>query len=112
MSIITQSTDAPSNIERIAEWRPRFQRVKRGELGHPIAEIRSAAKALYLTEAAIECGIRHYAKSHGLTDRERAAAVSCALQSFRTGSSAAKAMSDGYERAGELAWGTKPGGAE
>lgn len=108
MSIVTQSTEAPSNVQRIAEWRPRYQRVKRGELGHPVAEIRTAAKTLYLTEAAIECSLREFAKAHGLTDKERAASIACALRVFRAGSSAATAIAEGRKRACDLAWGNGP----
>jgi len=107
MSIITRSTDAPNNVTRIAEWQPRFDRVKRGEACHPIAELKSSAKTLYLTEAAIECSLREYGKDHGLTRREIAAAIQCGLRVFRHGSSAATAIGEGRKTAREFAWGAK-----
>lgn len=106
MSILTRSTEAPTNVTRMADWRPRFERVKAGALGHPIAEIKTATQRLYLTEAAIECSLRDYAKQNGLSESERAASIACALRWFRGGSSAAKAISEGQKRARELAWGS------
>lgn len=104
-SIVTRSTEAPDNVTRLADWQPRYNRVKRGVLGHPVVEIKAAARHLYLTEAAIECSLRSYAKDHGLNGAERAASIACALRWFRQGASAAKAISEGQKRARELAWG-------
>lgn len=104
--MITRSTEAPDNVTRLADWRPRYERVKRGELGHPVVELKSAAKTLYLTEAAIECSLREYARQHGLSGKEQAASIACALRWFRGGSSAAKAIGEGQKRARELAWGS------
>lgn len=106
MSIVTRSTETPTNVVRLADWRPRYERVKAGVLGHPVVEIKTAAKNLYLTEAAIECSLREFAKANGLTGSERAASIACALRVFRGGGSAAKAISEGQKRARELAWGT------
>ena len=103
--MITRSTEAPDNVTRLADWRARYERVKRGEPGH-VAELKTAAKTLYLTEAAIECSLREYARQHGLNGVERAASIACALRWFRGGSSAAKAIGEGQKRARELAWGT------
>lgn len=108
MSIVTRETTPATNVTRIADWRPRYERVKRGELGHPVAEIKTAARTLYLTEAAIECGLREFAKSNGLTDIERAASIACAIRVFRAGGSAATAIQQGQKRAKELAWGAGP----
>ena len=107
-AIVTRSTEAPSNVERLEDWRPRFANVKRGVLGHPVVDVKTAAQRLYLTEAAIECSLRDYAKVHGLNGAERAASIACALRWFRGGSSAAKAIAEGMKRARELAWGSKP----
>lgn len=108
MTIVTRSTVPQDNVTRIADWKPRYENVKRGELGHPVVEIRSPAKVLALTEAAIEASLREYAKSNGLTGAERAACIACALRWFRGGSSAAKAIGEGQKRARQLAWGDGP----
>lgn len=108
MTIVTRSTESLDNVTRLADWRPKYERVKRGEFGHPVAELKSAAKTLYLTEAAIECSLREYAKDHGLSGAERAASIACALRWFRGGSSASKAISEGQKRARQLAWGDGP----
>lgn len=108
MNYITRSTEAPTNVTRLAEWRPRFERVKAGALGHPVVELKTAAQRLYLHEAAIECSLRDFAKLHGLSGAERAASIACALRWFRGGSSAAKAIAEGQKRARELAWGNGP----
>lgn len=108
MNYITRSTESPDNVTRLAEWKPRFDRVKAGTLGHPVVEIKTAAQRLYLTEAAIQCSLRDFAKTHGLNGAERAASIACALRWFRGGSSAAKAISEGQKRARELAWGNGP----
>lgn len=105
---ITRSTEAPTNVTRLEEWKPRYARVQRGALGHPIVELKSAARTLYLTEAAIECSLRDFAKKHGLNGAERAAIIACAIRIFRAGASAATAIGAGQERAKELAWGTGP----
>jgi hypothetical protein len=102
--IVTKST-LPQVVD-LADWRARYASVKRGELGHPVVEIRSPARVLALTEAAIESSLRDYAKANGLTGAERAACIACALRWVRGGSSAAKAIGEGQKRARELAWGT------
>jgi len=106
MGVITRSTVPTDNIVRLADWQPRYASVKRAELGTPVVEIRSPARVLALTEAAIESSLREYAKSHALSGAERAAAIACALRWFRGGSSAAKAISEGQKRARQLMWGT------
>jgi len=105
-ALVTRSTEQPTNVTRLADWRPKYERVKSGVLGHPVVEVKTAAQRLYLTEAAIECSLRDYAKQHGLNGAERAASIACALRWFRGGSSAAKAIGEGQKRARELAWGT------
>jgi hypothetical protein len=108
MGVITRSTVPTDNIVRLADWQPRYASIKREDPGLPVTEIRSPARVLALTEAAIESSLRDYAKAHGLTGAERAASIACALRWFRGGSSAAKAIGEGMKRARALAWGNGP----
>jgi len=102
--IVTRSTE-PQVVD-LADWRARHASVKAGTLGHPVAEIKTATQRLYLTEAAIECSLRDYAKDYNLTSRERAASIAKAMRLFRNGASAAAAISEGQKTARELAWGS------
>jgi hypothetical protein len=70
-ALVTRSTVPADNVTRLADWKPRYANVKAGVLGHPVVELKTAAKTLYLQEAAIECSLRDYAKAHGLRGQGR-----------------------------------------
>ena len=101
--ITTRSTE-PQVID-LAEWKRQYTKVKSAELGRPVVEVRSPARTLWLTEAAIEQSIRDFCKAHMNTGQETAASIARAIRVFRSGTSAASAIAEGQKRARELAWG-------
>lgn len=104
----TVRTEFPGNrnasITNLADWRARYakQRPREG-YGHKPAGAAS--------EAAIEQAVRIYCKTQGIAGMDVAAAVACAIKTYRNGHSGATAIQAGYKRADDLAWGDPKGGA-